>query len=181
LEERLRSGVGLGVRGESGESVVVGKSGVWKARSIRRKGTFVERWNVEEFDGMVGTPWEPVPWSGAGELRVEAHKREQEQEGSRARDDEGDRSEVTRRRAKRTKGDAPQCGMRRGCPGCIAVSWGDSPRPHTEACRLRMEVEMRETGDEKLERANTRMNDALARMIEQASVKRGKEADTERR
>ena len=35
--------------------------GVFKVRTVRRKGSHEERWNWEEFDMFRGSPWEPIP------------------------------------------------------------------------------------------------------------------------
>ena len=59
FEPRWESGVWLGIRQESGESIVGMKNGVIKVRSIRRKGIETERWDKEVYGALVGTPRQP--------------------------------------------------------------------------------------------------------------------------
>ena len=35
--------------------------GVFKVRTVRRKGSEEDRWNWEEFNAFRSSPWEPIP------------------------------------------------------------------------------------------------------------------------
>ena len=35
--------------------------GIIKVRTVRRQAEHKDRWNIEEFTAVGGTPWEPVP------------------------------------------------------------------------------------------------------------------------
>ncbi len=59
LDSTWRGGVWLGVKLESGESIIGTSEGVVKARGFRRKPEKGGRWKVEDFDKFVGAPWEP--------------------------------------------------------------------------------------------------------------------------
>jgi hypothetical protein len=66
FDVRWREGVWLGVRMESGESLIGTDGGVVKARDFRRKAENGGRWSVAEFDKFVGFPWEPYPGAKGG-------------------------------------------------------------------------------------------------------------------
>jgi hypothetical protein len=61
LRSRWASGIWLGIREESGEVIIGTSEGVIKVRTVRRKGSHVERWCAVQLDAMQGTPWEPQP------------------------------------------------------------------------------------------------------------------------
>ena len=61
LKSRWETGIWLGIREESGETLIGTKEGVIKVRSFREKGTNQERWNQDVLKEMKGTPWQPVP------------------------------------------------------------------------------------------------------------------------
>ena len=61
FDARWKEGVWLGVRVESGESLIGTNEGVVKARDFRRKAEIGGRWSVADFDKFVGVPWEPYP------------------------------------------------------------------------------------------------------------------------
>ena len=61
VRSRWSSGIWLGIREESGEVIVGTDKGVIKVRTIRRKGSDNERWDLVQLNEMRGTPWEPQP------------------------------------------------------------------------------------------------------------------------
>ena len=61
LDARWESGVWLGLRDESGESVIGTMEGIVKVRTVRRKPQSEKKWNKEMFVGIKGTPWNTVP------------------------------------------------------------------------------------------------------------------------
>ena len=54
-------------------------------------------------------------------------------------------------------------GYREGCPGCISLLKRGTRLAHSKGCRVRMEEVMK--GDERLERANKRTNEHLAKLV----------------
>ena len=66
MEARWKEGVWLGIRVESGESIIGTSEGVVKARDFRRTPENGGRWCKEGFDSFVGLPWEPYPGAGGG-------------------------------------------------------------------------------------------------------------------
>ena len=56
---RWETAIWLGIREESGEVIVGTSDGVIKVRTVRRKGSEEERWNIVQLNEMKGTPWEP--------------------------------------------------------------------------------------------------------------------------
>ncbi len=59
-------GVCLGIKSESGESLIGAGGGVAKARGFRRKQENGGRWNREDLDNLRGAPWEPYAGAGGG-------------------------------------------------------------------------------------------------------------------
>ena len=57
MRSRWSSGLWLGIR--AGEAIIGTDEGVMKCRSIERKGTKEERWDLGQVEKMNGTPWEP--------------------------------------------------------------------------------------------------------------------------
>ena len=80
---RWETGIWLGVREESGEIYMGTDKGVIKVRSIKRKGSKEERWNMVQLDEMVGTPWEPEPGRPDTEVQAQIRARGEEEEGGR--------------------------------------------------------------------------------------------------
>ena len=63
-----------------------------KVRSIRRKSSNSERWSIEEFNQLKGTPWEPEPGRPGVEIgtrvRIPAEMNEDIEEAVPAEDKE---------------------------------------------------------------------------------------------
>ncbi len=66
FDVRRVGGVWLGIKLESGESVIGTPEGVVKARDFRREPENGERWGSNGVDGFKGVPWEPYPGAGGG-------------------------------------------------------------------------------------------------------------------
>ena len=58
---RWMSGIWLGVREGSKEYVIGIPEGACKVRTVRRKGSEKNRWNLQECNMFRGMPWEPIP------------------------------------------------------------------------------------------------------------------------
>ena len=60
LDNRWSSGVWLGMRERTNESIIGTSEGCLKARSIKRRPEAL-RWEKTQWDNLQGVPWEPVP------------------------------------------------------------------------------------------------------------------------
>ena len=60
-ESRWERGVWLGVFERSSEIIIGTPEGIVKARTVRRKGSAEESWDVELFNKFTGTPWKMTP------------------------------------------------------------------------------------------------------------------------
>jgi hypothetical protein len=152
--------------------MIVGDSkGVWKTRTIHRK-PFEERWAEKLSEMVVGVPWNTsdedmkadgpkmqevmvMPWRGADESAS------------------GIEREGVPRRLRIVKEDLYAYGFSQNCPGCKAVLQnGKVARNHTEACRRRIENEMK--NDPRMAKTKDRLDDFYARAIETAEDERKK-------
>eukprot|EP00971_Amphidinium_carterae_P082049 1623115-Amphidinium_carterae.3 len=119
----------------------IGKVGsVTTSRSVRRLPPS-EKGSIELLNQVQGTPWAPTP----GEIHLPEALRigpEVEASGASLPEDVGARKHRTYlRRGKELK----DFGYTKNCPGCDAARLGQPARGHTEACRARIEAEMRGT------------------------------------
>ena len=160
---RWENGVWLGVREESGEAIVGTSEGVIKVRSVRRKGIAAERWNREQFEAIVGTPWQPIPGRESDEIRPRVNLPEAPKE--RVPIPKAIDSEPICRRVRINRDMVIKHGMTENCEGCKAVNRGGVARNHSEECRARMEEIMRNAGNSRLEKAETRVNEQLASRV----------------
>lgn len=147
FESRWESGIWLGIRDESGEHLIGTKEGIRRARTIRRRGSDEERWNIREVDEMKGIPWEPegkkegtgvdvwFPKSAGPEIEVQ----------------KGEEEEVSIRRPGYGKRELSRWGYTVGCAGCKAVQKGKYVA-HSEECRVRIEEKLKESGDPKADK-----------------------------
>ncbi len=70
LDARWKEGAWLGVRLESGESLIGASEGVAKARDFRREPESRRGWSVRDVYMFAGVQWEPYPGAKGGlELR----------------------------------------------------------------------------------------------------------------
>jgi len=152
---RWGEGVWLGIREESGETLIGLKEGVIKVNSIRRHATEGKRWNKELFNNFQGVPWEPVPGSESSEVRSRVRLPETPNEfiePARTRE-----VESVPRRHWITREDVREFGMTPGCPGCRNANAGGRAVKHTETCRERMRRELEQREDPRLHREAERV------------------------
>jgi hypothetical protein len=71
LERRWESGIWLGVKGETGESIIGAPEGVVKCRDFRRKPEGEAKWNSEELSQVRGSPWQPTPGRDSIEVKCQ--------------------------------------------------------------------------------------------------------------
>jgi hypothetical protein len=159
FDARWKEGVWLGVRMESGESLIGTDGGVVKARDFRRKAENGGRWSVTEFDKFVGVPWEPYPGAKGGfELKSKVRL---PTEHAELTETVTGKSDFVRRRFRIKKDDLEKFGYTTGCPGCRAVNRGTTAANHSEECRSRIAAELEKVGDARLERETERLFEHL--------------------
>ena len=154
FDVRWHEGIWLGIRDESGESVVGTPEGVVKAKDFRRKRDHDERWNVSRFDVFRGVPWEPIPGIGGEELRTFVSlpvERSSPEPMLRSIDD------YVPRRFRIRKEDLERYGYIVGCPGCKAANRGQPHVAHAEECRKRIESKLAEVEDVRLKSQKKRL------------------------
>ena len=149
LDARWESGIWLGVRDESGESVIGNSEGIIQVRTVRRKPQS-EKWNQELFQSVKGTPWNTVPGTNQDEIRSKVVFPTVYE--SIVPDKPPEPKEFFRRRIRITRDDVKHAGMTPGCEGCVAANRGITSRPHSEECRMKMEEYMSKRQDKRIER-----------------------------
>jgi hypothetical protein len=171
-EVRWQEGVWLGIRMESGETIVGTELGVVKCRDSRRKPANGGRWNREFVDKIVGVPWEVYPGvKGSAEIR--SRVRFPQEPGEAPRPIRG-RDEYIPRRFRIQKGDLQKFGFTAGCPGCRAANRGLPATGHSEECRRRIQEELEKSGDSRIERESVRANKYFGELLEESEKKRQK-------
>ena len=136
LDCRWEQGVWLGMRLETGESVIGTDLGVVKCRDIKRLGSSDERWNRDRLLAVQGTPWEPTLGKVDDRIPVRVHMPE---EGEPAPIETGVERAIVSRRASIHRHDIIRFGYTHNCPGCQAISRNAPSQNHTEQCRERIE------------------------------------------
>ena len=121
LDARWESGVWLGVRDESGESVIAANEGIIKVGTVRRKPQSDE-WDKELFEGVRGTPWNTVPGTNQDEIRSNIVFPTVYE--SIMPDKPPEPKELYRRRIRTTRDGVRQAGMTQGREGCVAAHRG---------------------------------------------------------
>ena len=142
LQSMLQSGVYLGRTHSSAENLIGTPDGVVKARDIYRR-TAEERFNLDEFKSIVGTPWKCTPTRNVEIDEIpefEVIPVEMRRSGEHA-DGVG---EAIPRRVKLTKEIMERFDFTPQCPGCINMRLNRPHRAHTEQCRERVEEKVRE-------------------------------------
>ncbi len=130
---RWMDGVWLGIKLESGKSIIGAAEGVVEAVDFRREPEEGWRWSSEGIDGFKGLPWEPYQGAGGGfEINLKV--------GLPADNEtitiniEG-RGEYAPRRMRITKKDLEKFGFAVGCAGCRAANLGSTAVGQTEQYR----------------------------------------------
>ena len=165
LEGRWGEGFFMGIKWRTGESWIAIVDGITKASAIRRVGAH-RRWDAEGQLKVKGVPWDHVQTEATpGEVRVHWLDPPVASQSDRVFH-EDPRS----RRVYTSRDDLYKHGFTEGCPGCRAICQGGESRGHTEACRARVEIAMRntETGRAKVDRAKERLDAEAARRMERA-------------
>ena len=181
FDPKFHFGIYLGRSGFSNEVVVGTEHGAVRVRTVRRLPE-EDRWDAKFIESIVGTPWAP---DGRGEdkpIGVKISLPEMTKEDERlAKTDIA--AEPVVRRAYLRRSDFERHGFTDGCQGCRALQRGERAVMHWEKCRLRIEnlIKNTEAGAARMQRAEYKMNEAIAKEIErvhgEADRKRRREQD----
>ena len=120
---------------------------------------------------VLGVPWntqDKDPKADGEPLVVVWPERVGEQEADRA-----DSEKAVPRRPQLNKADFDKHGWTQGCPGCKAALLGKPAQGHTDACRRRMEENLKH--DPKVQKANKRIDEFLAKTLEKQDRKKAKQ------
>ena len=71
--------------------------------------------------------------------------------------------------------DVMRHGYSQGCPGCQAIRLGRPAARHSDACRMRIEEAIKRSDPERLQRTDDRINQEIARRVEESDRKRKQE------
>ncbi len=123
----------MGIRDESGESIIGTPEGIVKCQDFRRRSTDQERWNEEQVKAVKGAPWKPVPGKEDGaEIRIRINFPAEDRITRRP---EFAEDVYNPKRTRIKEEDLKKFGHTVGCPGCRAKSRGLTAQSHTEECR----------------------------------------------
>ena len=146
------------------------KDGVWKTRSVQRK-----PWNQRWADGALEVI-EHVPWRvSENDPNVDGDKLVVEDTGERMPEPDVVKQKEAVPMPHRfmiKREDLERCGFSAGCPGCKAILRGTARQGHSEACRSRIEAELRD--DPRVKTQKKRQDEFLARTLEEQDEKRRK-------
>ena len=153
-------GIYLGVKATTAEVIIGTKSGVWVTRTVRRK-PLEERWDKENLELVGGVPW----YRSDADENVDGEKMRTEvktmDKDYLEKFEEMEEHVPVPRRVFITRQDLETHGYTVGCPGCISILKGTTRQMHSEACRRRIQKEMK--GDPRLMDAERRTNDYASR------------------
>ena len=184
LESRWEDGIWLGHARGSSEVLIGTREGVVRSRAIRRRPE-EERWDAVSMLSVTGTPARPNPQMPGHDVPVHIEvpipdTREVPGEPAPAR------VETEARRTYLKARDFVKHGWSEGCEGCRRLKAGNmGARPHSEACRRRMEDILEREGDPRWlrakERADEKVWEEIQRQEAQADVdaKKSEEKDTQ--
>ena len=160
LFSRWEQGVFLGVRDESGESIIGTKDGVIKVRSFRRRASKEQRWNREVVDSIRGSPWEPIP--GREGIEIKTSVCIPCEEGQTIEREDGVAREVVRRRFHIRAKDVEKYKPTMDCEGCKSVNRGGPAINHSIQCRDRFARLFTDAGDPRISRESERLATQIA-------------------
>ena len=160
-------GVYLGCEGASGEIIVGDKNGVWKTRSVQRK-PLSQRWAEGALEVVKHVPWRVSD----NDPNVDGEKLVVEDLGRQMLEPEvAKEKEVVfvPHRIMIKKKDLEKYGYSAGCPGCKAILRGTARQGHSEACRSRIETELRD--DPRMKAQKKKQEEFLANKLEKQEEK----------
>ena len=154
LVRRWEDGVWMGIRDESGESIIGTSEGVVKCRDFRRRPE-ADRWRSKDLSEIKGTPWQPTP--GRDSIEIKCKINMPSDESPITEPAQGHHEEGGVKRAKIFNNDLVRFGYTVGCPGCRASVQGKAAQSHNEECRRRIESELRKENSKIVQDADERM------------------------
>ncbi len=178
MNMRFDYGFFLGVSEKSDELYVATEAGVLKTRTVRRL-TDEKKWDGDFIKRIVGTPWAPIDGRSPMHIGARIHRQDVPEEHV----PEEANPTVQTKRFRITREDLRKYGYTPGCAGCRSAQIpGYRAVAHTEKCRSRITEEMSKepAGAEKIEKSRLRIEEAVARRLEQEDEdRRKKKARTE--
>ena len=171
FEDRFSEGTWVGLAVRSGEHVVANAHGTFRTGAIMRKPADA-RWSAELLRNIRGSPKEPRPGSNSSKIPVFV---KYDADGPRAdkRFEPRPAAHADPRQMYIYKKDIEKHGPTGGCAACSSMEKRGHSRgyAHSSECRLRFEelVKESESGRRRLDRADTRLNDAV-RLQEEPGV-----------
>ena len=162
IDSDWNSGIWLGVRGRTGEHIIGTNEGVVKAWSVKRRPD-EEKWDMAAVNAVKGTPARPKP--GRDDPRIPIRIDLPRRIGSGVDQPPG----FVPRRVYIKKRDYEEYGYTPGCEGCVRMQDGRGKRPHNQECVERMMEALKssEEGRRRLQAADDRVNEELARRMEE--------------
>ena len=161
MDARWETGVWLGMREESNESIIGTRHGCIKVRSFKRKPES-DRWQKEDIATMQGVPWEVIPGHPERELKSRVMFEETE-----TIEQVPEAAPEQLRRLYIKKADVKKYGATVDCPGCRAVVRGGDSRNHTETCRKRLEECIKLNEKDRWKRTDERITSKLEKREEE--------------
>ena len=166
LDSKWGEGFFLGFYWKTSEALIGTHEGVKRAGTIRRVGAH-RRWDADGLDQIRGVPWQWNP--DADEVPDKLMVRMlSEEERQRLSGPEAEAVPKTIYRMRLKRDDFISRGFTEGCAGCRSILSGGPVRNHSEACRKRMEGEMKgtEEGQSRLKRQVDREHEYISRILE---------------
>jgi len=168
IETKWMDGVWLGIKNRTGEHVIGTPEGIVKAHSVKRRAA-EERWDIEAVNAVKGTPGRPKP--GRRDMRIPVRVRfpEVDQEGVVDAEEPRARRMYIKRKDYEDHRFTTREEHGIHCEGCRRMMERRSARPHAKGCIERMKKCILEStaGQARQAAADDRMNDAIARRMEQ--------------
>jgi len=137
MGSRWGRGIWMGIREETGESIIGTEEGTVKCKDFRREEIGSRRWDKDMLGKVQGVPWQTVPGREGDDIKVRIIMKEDKEEITEGVI--GRKEETMPRRVKIYKEDLKKYGYTIGCDGCKAASRGKVHQGHSEECRKRIE------------------------------------------
>ncbi len=161
LEPKLEHGIWLGVCSRTAEPMIGTAGGIVRAGTVKRR-AIEDAWSASVLLSLKEGPWNMGRQSSRHELNVE---NDEDEPLTKINDAEEIREP---HRFRILKQDIDRVGYSDGCVGCNAMRSGKAAQRHSEYCRRRVQEELKgtEEGRQRLEKAEERFTEALARACE---------------
>ena len=177
-EARWIPGVFIGMKMNSGEKLIATETGIIKVRTIRRQ-LEAERWNVEQHQWINKFPWRPYSNSNEDEVHIRPPQPVTPEADNGERMQHQRDGDPVPRPFSITRKDLINYGYTPGCPGCQAAANDFRYKPHTIACRKRVEEAMLadDLGSNRVKDAKAREDAYLEQAVRAADEASGRIRD----